>query len=243
MSEILSFDCANKTLAFVYAQIDLNIHMKLDDATLRLLHNVKSNVGNEKFIDIISGGKIELSLKLVTDFLDDMSVIMNILDNFVKVKKSGVIDVLSGLNISDTTNVFRIQCLHDTLNGLNIQTGFNTIILIEEQPDVRNVKSNEVEAALMMFYTIRGSRIVTIDPTYKNKINLTPDIHRNVFLTNCNSLYQANKMHSSANFMYLLKLFKLDYMLDTLNGSKYDDLADSFMQIIAWMAVERKKNI
>lgn len=243
-TDVLSFDCANKTLAFTHVIVNIDICNELDNLLVNMLSNVRRLLGVDMFCKLAAGEKTEdinITSELLITFLSDWAIILKLLDNFIKVRKSGVVDVLSGLNVDETTNIFRIQCLHDTLVSLNIEVDFNTVVLIEEQPDVRNTKSNEVESAIMMYYTIQGARIMTINPTQKNNINFHHSIHRNVFLAGCNNQYQANKMHSSANFMYIVKLFKLNSMLATLDGSKYDDLADSFMQIMAWLGSRSKK--
>ena len=56
------------------------------------------------------------------------------------------------------------------------------------------------------------------------------------------SKYTANKNHTKANFLYWLKLNKLENLIKDNNIAKknIDDVADSFVQIYGWLLFGKK---
>ena len=127
-----------------------------------------------------------------------------------------------------------MQCLADTLNSLDIELSFDDIVLIENQPEAINSPTFAVQSGIQMYYCSQGIRVELVNPREKNYINFDDSIHHSVFVQECRDLYSANKMHSCANFIHFAAHWNIEYM--TRGLEKYDDVADSFMQALAWFS-------
>jgi len=220
---VLSIDCANKSLAFTLARVVPRIYIdKQISETYKTLTSICFN--NE-----INDEQIEIAAQ-------SLFKLKNALSQWIVIVKSGVHDLLGGLSVKEVDSVFRTRCLKDTLNTLNLDLPADTIVIIEDQPSIINLLTVAIQAQLQ--YEFAHYSIIMMNPKLKNKINLSDEIDYKVFLQKCKSQYEANKAHSSANFVHMMNTFNLGRMrLGLQRGNtmlKYDDLADSFMQIIVY---------
>lgn len=219
-TDIVSFDCANRTLAYTYARVNMHFGKQLRDYADTI---TKYTMGDLRTYN-------DQQLRRIAELIVE---VMHLCDNFIRIKSCGILDVI-GANINATDEVFRTRCLNDTLSSLNIEFTSDTIVLIENQPNC--MQSNVIQAQLMMYFcdSSRNCNIILVEPELKNKINLDDSIHMDVYMQHCRDKYQANKMHSAANFLHLVKTFGFTHMLKHID-TKYDDLADSCMQMYAYL--------
>lgn len=207
---VLSIDCATKTLGYVYAKINLDYFNNLIELNSNMLkyNNVYDkmeimNSYNEKFIDIID---------------------------------SGVKDLLNGKKIKEVSYVQRLHLLYEFMESLNINE--NSYILLEDQWNL-NSQSNVITSAIVMYYTQKGypvDKIVIISPTKKNKISFHQDLtHASMKLkypnnTKYNRRKRAKK-HTEENFKYYLTHFNLMDNIANIKNANLEHIADAFMQM------------
>lgn len=184
--------------------------------------------------------KSAIDEKREDDIAETIARVIILFDNVIHVHGCGVVDVLGGLNVSDCDQIYRTQCLANTLNVLNLPDDIS--IVIENQPDI--MQSNVIQAQLMMYFSVTKptSNIYLIEPTAKNAINFDNSIHMKVFMQHGRDKYHANKMHSAANFLHFVRVFGLQKMLVVVDH-KYDDLADSFLQLLVYASTYWSKNL
>jgi len=206
----LSFDCANKTLAYMIVEINVNI-----------IEEIRGEVRNE--------GKEYIKKK------QKIKEIEKKLEKYIEFKKYGVVDVLNGKKIKNTTTIERTKMLKNKLDELNFLNCIdsNTTIVIEKQPRLSNFKSSTICDQIMMYFA--DYNINLISPKLKNKISYNEKLRHEIFLRKYKTKYSADKNHSKSNFLYLLKIFKQESILSKIQKSSYDDIADSFQQIIAYI--------
>ena len=85
-----------------------------------------------------------------------------------------------------------------------------------------------------MFFDAIKSIIVNLRFN-KNKIYFNKELQHSRFIQKYNNNYIANKNHTKQNFLYLLNKYNLEYIIKKIKKKNLDDLADSFMQIIAYI--------
>ena len=89
----------------------------------------------------------------------------------------------------------------------------------------------------MLFHFANQNNIETISSTLKNKISFkSPEdiLLYNKFVVKYSNSYTANKSHAKENFLYYLKISNQLPILENIKKTNYTDIADSFMQIIAY---------
>ena len=205
---ILSFDCANKSLA--YSLIDVNIDLLKE--ILNKYPNRKKN--QEIIIDV-----------------DDISTCFTYVD-------SDVADLLDGKKLKNVSSVDRAKSLRKYIDNKKFDIDINTNILIEKQPEKVNVKSCSVSDQLL-YHFANQTNISTISPSLKNKISFTSENNSliyNKFVTKYSSSYIANKNHAKENFLHFINKSGQEHVISNVKKSNYNDIADSFMQIIAYYA-------
>jgi hypothetical protein len=193
------------------------------------------------------------------NFLDEFLFIINAANHFVsgfiRFISAGVVDVLEGRKVADCDEIERTRALCKFLTG-SIDVSAEAIAMldfegpvtkpiIEHQPSKigqkTNNKSTMVGHQLMFYYN--DWKPVIVNPRLKNNIALADHLAYKIFLdreiprhkSHKDAVYAARKTHSRANFLYLLKIFDLEYILEGVPKSCYDDLADSCMQILAYI--------
>ena len=79
-----------------------------------------------------------------------------------------------------------------------------------------------------------------MNASYKNTISLNKNLTHSNFIKKYSNNYLANKNHTKENFLYFLKSFNLLHLIKNIKKKNYDDIADSFMQIIAYIYLLEK---
>lgn len=220
--EVLSIDCAHKSLAYTHAEVNVDIYKDLEALGRRVMSVFPRDFTSFDQLDDESFGV----------FVDGLVELHDLINGFIKIIQYGVINVLGGLNVKSCSSLFRVRCIKNTIESWNIPSDPELIVLIEDQPNIRNIYSFEVQTQLQHFYA--DSYVINLSPKLKNNIDVDDSISYNYFLTWARDEYDANKKHSSATFLHFIKNFNLTFMVETLDATKfkYDDLADSFMQIL-----------
>lgn len=230
MKRFLSWDCANKTLAWVHFTINTNIHSE-------------SHGLMQKILDVKT---IEEKIKLIAE-------LEKLTKNFVCFHSYGVRDILNGKLVSETSEVDRTKALykfltensvsHNAINKIDAD-GIKTKVLIEHQPSKVGFKTNNKSTLIqhqLMFYYV-DFEVFTISPKHKNNLSLSPEHTLAVFIgastgykNQKDAAYNARKSHSRESFKYFLEHFDCEFVLKGIVKSKQDDIADAFMQTLAYI--------
>jgi len=235
MTEYLGIDCANKTLAWS--------HMTINTSRLDILQ--------EEFIQRVTefttvGESSNEKDSINDDILLFLKEFRLKLAEVIVYHSCGVVDILAGKKVVDTDEVTRTRLLRKWLESSPVaqdKLGPDVVILIEHQPPKIGLKMNNkstlVEHQLVFYYS--NFNVVLVNPTVKNTMvfnGITLADYKRTFLTKRKSrqdaLYAARKTHSKENFLYFVKVFRLEHLLTGVSKSCYDDLADSSMQIFAF---------
>lgn len=171
--------------------------------------------------------------------------IMGGLENNIKVLYLDVIDLIPNQKIKDTNLIGRTLSLKNNLLILNskIEPLITTVdepiqVMIEYQMHV-NDKSRTIFNQLIYEYSeIPKYKITIVKPIIKNTIHLSDDLQYGDFIAKYSSNYRCNKVHSKANFLYFINEFKLQSMIKHIKKSNLDDIADTFMQVVAYLATQ-----
>lgn len=220
----LSWDCANKTLAWAY--IEINLKLPIQDAPLNdNLTNIKQRIDN----------------------------IMRCLDNVINVISVGSIDLIDGKKIKDVSEIERSRLLYKFLHNSKLFSCDNlpkdTTVIIEHQPPrvgfATNNKSVMIEHQLLFYY--HNFNLIQISPCHKQKIYFR-DLTFNKFieekkkkskiLTRSNH-YVARKKHSKMNFLHFIDEFNHKDKIANIPKKTLDDVADAFLQILAHIKLNR----
>lgn len=247
----LSWDCAHKSLAWSYVTIDTHIYAKLSILADSLECFYIRYLGAEFVRDIghLSREQLDdLYLNLQDpEFCAELEIIIQSIvyftDNFICFHSHGVADILGGMRVSDMNDIARTISLHKWLlsSDVSIKTITNdTRVIIEQQPGkigmMVNSKSMMVSHQLAFYYVNHNP--VMINPKLKNNIALDTHLTLAEYKNN-NSPYIARKKQSRDNFIFLLDKFNLSYITNGIPRANLDDLADSFMQIMAFIRENR----
>lgn len=248
MKSYLGWDCANKSIAWAHITINTEIYNLISQqaelllaATGLKLADLRSSVLIHDAI--ITNGTINEPIMQI--FKDTNTI----LDTFLQIHDIGAADILKGRAVKDTTEMERTRALYDFLQNSNVRSDKiqNTTPIIEHQPNKmgfgRTFKTNSKSTAVshqLAFYYITHDPCF-IDPKLKNNIALSDDLTYNQFYTEAKSRYKnekdvkyySRKKHSVANFQYLVHTFGLDHKIAHIPNSMMDDVADSFLQILA----------
>jgi|SRR5581483_5098634 len=224
----LGFDCANRSFAYSLVRINVFIHKNLE-----LLA--------DKFQDFTTrlGGTDEAASAILqcgeayAQFMAMVQQTRALTATWLIVEKCGVIDML-GTKVESTDKLFRARCLKTTLDNIAVGVGRDDKIIIEDQPASVNVKSSSVADQLCLYFA--DYDVELISPTWKNKLCFREGLDYATFRGRVSTSYAANKRHSKENFLYLLRVLEQEKWLLTVDPTCYDDLADSCMQIIAYVA-------
>jgi hypothetical protein len=193
-----------------------------------------------------------------------ISVLHYFLSNFIRFHSAGVKDVLDGKLVSETDEVERTKCLHKFLRASPVSlekieyrsdaddgvTNVPVNVIIEHQPSKIGMKTNNkstmVGHQLLFYYVNIGvNGPILISPKLKNNISLDEGLRYEGFLAaqtrrnHKDAVYAARKQHSKESMLHLLKVFNQEHILEGVPKSCFDDLADSIMQVIAYL-VENK---
>lgn len=213
---VLSFDCAYRSLAFVYATINIDI---ADDFFKKKQEVLSRDHGTPELSRVV----VELC---------------QLADGFITVHKRGVIDVLMGARLKDVDDVVKAKLLQKALeDDVGVSLPEESIILIEKQPQAINTPSSLVQSQIILYYmmTAPSARIVLVPPKEKNKISFAGHLGYASFAGGNRSRYVDNKKHTKTNLEFFLEAFGLSHLFEGIKKANYDDFADAFMQIMVIM--------
>ncbi len=245
MRKFIGWDCANKTLAWSYIDIDTEILVKLATQTRAIkscLDDYKSRAeghGEDHYEAFM--GQIRAILKVMFD----------ITDGFIRYRSHGVVDILGGEKLADVSPVERTQALWRFLSTHPVIAHIDpdTVSIIEYQPQKIGAKTNMASSMVshqLMFYYVNNGPIL-VDPKLKNTISCGPGMTYEYYLademprhkTAQAARYAARKRHSKENFIYMLDTLGMQHIIRGVRKSVLDDLADSTMQIIAYLVANK----
>lgn len=241
MSYYVSYDAADRTLAKCFIKINdisqclSRVYNRLNE--FELSHNI-NNINDDYVDDFITCiRKIKCDLQFIS-FYD-----------------YAVVDI-TGKKLSEYTELERTKLLKNYLDNsklsadsLSIYKKSNLKVIIEHQPPM-NAKSPMIEHGLTMYYLSRDYDVIHVAGTDKNKITLhksfelylqdelakiPSDLEREKLKRSRKTAkYVARKKHSKETFEEFCKCFGYDYVVKSCSRQVLDDLADSFMQCIAY---------
>jgi hypothetical protein len=250
--ELLSWDCAHITLAWSHVILNTNFKNDLIALNAQIIILLNQTPCDEWLVQVEN-----LMMRQKALFRDLIQVkssgVADVL-NGKKMKDTSAMDrtraIWAFLNPT-STNTPTQGSLTPTQGNLastqgNSHPNFKDIsqsatVLIENQPAMMgfgansrvNTKSNAVAQQLALWFCPR--EVILMDPNAKNTIALSPDLTLDVFLNKYKKAYTARKEHSKANFLYFVKVMGIEHILKGVALDVYDDLADSFMQMIAFI--------
>ena len=214
----LSFDVANKSLATSFIYYNHNYKFLFDK------ENVNTNI---------------------TSIYNDLKETNNILNNIIEYIYFNVEDLIPGKKVKDTDIIERSKSLKKYMTDLKLiinktisEKNITKIYVLIEYQLSSNYNANAIYNQIIYEFSQHDSdlyKIIIMNPSYKNKIYFNNDLKHSSFIQKYSNNYLANKNHTKSNFIYFLKTFKLDYVLDNIKAKNVDDLADSFMQIFAFI--------
>lgn len=212
----LSFDVASRSLAFSLMYYDHKVLEYLKKFT----NEYKDNENKEGYLEHIG----------------------NTLKYNIQYYHGNVVDLNNGKKMKDMVLVERTMNLKNTLMELKnalIQKKIEldlddskVKVLIEYQMSA-NYHANAVFNQI--FYEFSEFNPVVIHPCYKNKVHFSAELIYSNFSEKYNKNYSANKAHCKENFLYFLKAFNLENIIHNIKKKNLDDIADSFMQIFAYI--------
>lgn len=236
MTTFLGWDCANKSLAWSHVTVDTNIFYKLAVLLPDLVD------ATAKLCDQCDDNSVELCIGVIGRF-------RSIMHGFLRYHSADVVDLLCGQKLEDVGEIDRTRALCDFLPSIDIDIT-TTHVIIERQNNIGkmvNRPSTAVSAQLAFYYTMQGCECSYIDPKLKNQLVLSPGLCVNDFIqrelaknNKCltSVKYNARKKHAKASFTYMLDVFGQSHVYERVPKTYHDDLADSTMEIIAYVKKE-----
>ena len=187
------------------------------------LYSIKSDFVNE--LNYVVDNNID-----VFDKHDSMS-------SLIEIKFLKVFDLTPNKKITDTDILEKSIALKNVLSDIieltNSLIGNEYELLVEYQMNV-NDKSRCVYNQIIYEF-IDKCPIHRMIPSKKNSIHLKPELSYGNVMNNSNSNYRCNKNHSKYNFLHFINSFNYTHLIKPLKKSNYDDIADTFMQLIAFL--------
>ena len=210
----LSFDIANKSLASSF-----------------LYYN------SPNLNDIL---ELKISLNDTFKTINDLN---NLITNTFKYIYYNVKDLIPNKKVKDTTIIERSNSLKQYMRELEIVINkeielknIKKIYLLVEYQLSSNYNANAIYNQIIYeFSNNELYEIIIMNPSYKNKIYFNKELQHSRFTQKYTNNYIANKNHCKANFLYFLKAFNLEHITNNIKSKNIDDLADSFMQIFAFI--------
>jgi hypothetical protein len=178
----------------------------------------------------------------------DLIKFNNNLNNIIKYYICEVIDLLPNkkvkqTNIIDRSNALKLYLINlkERINDYIVQNNIlKIILLIELQPSFNDKSRTTFNQIIYEFSNYKIYKIKIINPMYKNMIYFKKELHHSNFIKKYANNYLANKNHTKENFIYFLDKYNMKDKLQNIKKKNYDDIADSFMQIFAYIYIIKK---
>lgn len=159
-----------------------------------------------------------------------------------------VIDLIPNKKVKNTSQIERTYALKEYLQKLKliIDDYINKLdikkirVLVELQPSFNDKSRAAFNQIIYEFSNIEIYKIKIMNASYKNSISLHKNLSYSNFIKKYSNNYLANKNHTKENFLYFLKTFNLLHLIKNIKKKNYDDIADSFMQAIAYIYILEK---
>lgn len=190
----------------------------------------------------------KINLSHIDNNITNLTNLNNKLQNIIEYYICEVIDLLPNKQVRNTTITERSSALKDYLSKLkdrlnkyitNLQ--INKIkFLIELQPSFNDKSRTTFNQIIYEFCQESIYKIKIMNASYKNCIYFNKNLIHSNFIKKYSNNYLANKNHTKENFLYFLKSFNLSHIIKNIKKKNYDDIADSFMQIIAYIYLLEK---
>ncbi len=258
--KFLGWDCANRTLAWAYVDIDVHIYTKISILADSLNDLIEIYCG-PGFVKKMRQGlsREDRNFYAMTmddpDFFDQFTFIIGCLlyftGQFMTPIYLGVKDVIAGRKVNDVSLVDRTRALCDFLTRDAVLCDASGYVVIEHQPikigSKVNNKSTVVSHQLVFYYTAGGNSVSMVDPKLKNNFVFRDDITYQAYLSHelprhkdpRNARYIARKKHSRDNFLYLLDVFGGMAAVDDISAAVMDDVADAAMGVFAHLISDK----
>lgn len=255
---IISFDVASKSLAVSLLLFDDNHKNKI----LIMIDKMKKINQEIKCIDFNSN--INSIYEILTNVKIILIEYLSVINNMITPIFLDVVDLIPGEKIKNTTVITRSNRLKSYLNHIDniIQDEIyknkkdNNIpikVLLEYQMGP-NDKSRNVCSQILYNYSrvddinfkSVNTAVAQIDnsdvsysveivgPSIKNKINIDKYKDHQFFLNKYTNKYDANKKHSSHNFLKWIEMKSLEHMIKKIPKKNIDDIADSVTMSLSW---------
>jgi hypothetical protein len=212
MVRILSFDCANKSLAAVGVEWDDNWRDKYVNELRRIHSLYKGNLHN---------------IQSINELYNELRMLEKETYKQWDIKYTLFCDLLPGKKVVDTKPNERCIALKNKIAEINRNFPDPDIVLIEDQM-TPNEKSRGVFYCLVYEYY---TKVVIMDPKRKNSFNFGAGC-LNEYILKYSSAWAANKAHVKENFKKFLKLVDRE---DIIKKHKIiTDVGDALFQLIGY---------
>ncbi len=180
--------------------------------------------------------------------LSSLCLFNNQINNIIKYYICEVTDLIPNKKLKQTNITERSRALNAYLkklivkiNNLIIELEIKKIkLLIELQPSFNDKSKTIFNQIIYEFSSNEIYKIKVMNASYKNLIYFDKTLIHSNFIKKYANNYLANKNHTKYNFLYFLKSFNLMHLIKNIKKKNYDDIADSFMQIIAYVYILKK---
>ena len=221
----LSIDVANKSLAISF--------LEYNNILYKNVNLIKINSNNSQLSKIKDLININNNLNNIIKYY--ICEVIDLLPN-KKVRNCGILERSNALKEYLTTLKIRIE---EYINSLNIS---KITLLIENQPSFNDKSRTAFNQIIYAFSKNDIYKIKVMNPMYKNFISFKPELKHYNFIKKYSNNYLANKNHTKENFLYFIDRFNLKSIIKKIKKKNYDDIADSFMQIFAYIFIIKKKS-
>lgn len=198
--------------------------------------------------------KKELSYTNITS-VNDLIQLNKKINNMIDYIYYNVEDLIPGKKVKDTTILERSSNLKNYMNKIKViinklkeKRNIDKIYLLIEYQLSSNYNANAIYNQIIYEFSndinVDTSQVIyeitVMNPSYKNKIYFHADLKHSSFIQKYNNNYIANKNHTKANFLYFIKHFNLEHVINGIKAKNIDDLADSFLQIFGFIKFIQK---
>jgi len=159
----------------------------------------------------------------------------------IKIYMIRVVNIV-GDSVSEEKNktsklIYKTRLIKKFINDLdteikNMNINIDTVLL-EYQMSI-NYKSSNLLQQLIYHYCDKYE-IHLMGPSLKNKIYFSDELKHSVFIEKYMSNYTANKNHTKHNFLFWIRHNNLSNKIKNIKKKNIDDIADAFIQVIAFI--------